>query len=105
MEKYDNIDELTGLYNLNGILSHLQGHETRAAEGNIVIIYLNVMNFKSFNQRYGFVGGNEFLRGLAEEIKGLFPDELIARTAGDQFIVLAKSIEFKFLKFFHLNFS
>ncbi|WP_051200067.1 bifunctional diguanylate cyclase/phosphodiesterase [Butyrivibrio sp. FCS006] len=95
MEKYDNIDELTGLYNLNGILSHLQGHETRAAEGSIVIIYLNVMNFKSFNQRYGFVGGNEFLRGLAGEIKGLFPEELIARTAGDQFIILANSLDEK----------
>ena len=95
MEKYDNIDELTGLYNLNGILNHLQGHETRDAEGSIVIIYLNVMNFKSFNQRYGFVGGNEFLRGLAEEIKGLFPKELIARTAGDQFIILANSLDEK----------
>ena len=93
VEEYEHIDELTGLHNLNGALSHLQGHGKHAAGSSSVIIYLNVMNFKSFNQRYGFVGGNEFLRGLAEEIKCLFPDELIARTAGDQFIILAKSLE------------
>ena len=95
MDNYDNIDELTGLYNLNGILSHLQSHDKSAADSSSVIIYLNVMNFKAFNQRYGFVGGNEFLRGLAGEIKGLFPEELIARTAGDQFIILANSLDEK----------
>ena len=88
----DHIDELTGLLNLNGILSHLQGHDNYSADSSSVIIYLNVMNFKSFNQRYGFAGGNEFLRGLAGEIKEIFPDELIARTSGDQFIILAKSL-------------
>ncbi len=95
MDNYDNIDELTGLYNLNGILSHLQSHDKSAADSSSVIIYLNVMNFKAFNHRYGFVGGNEFLRGLAGEIKGLFPEELIARTAGDQFIILANSLDEK----------
>lgn len=93
VEEYEHIDELTGFHNLNGALSHLQGRGKHAAGSSSVIIYLNVMNFKAFNQRYGFAGGNEFLRGLAEEIKCLFPDELIARTAGDQFIILAKSLE------------
>ena len=92
VRKYDHIDELTGFYNLNGILSRLQGRDKHAADDSSVIIYLNVMNFKSFNQRYGFSGGNEFLRGLAEEIKVLFPVELIARTSGDQFIIHAKSL-------------
>ena len=55
----DQIDELTGLFNLNGILSQLQGHDKHAADSSSVIIYLNVMNFKSFNQRYGFTGGNK----------------------------------------------
>ena len=92
VRKYDHIDELTGFYNLNGILSRLQSRDKHAADDSSVIIYLNVMNFKSFNQRYGFSGGNEFLRGLAEEIRVLFPVELIARTSGDQFIIHAKSL-------------
>ena len=83
-EQFDHIDDLTGLHNLNGALSHLQGHGKHAATGSSVIIYLNVMNFKSFNQRYGFAGGNEFLRGIASEIKEIFPDELAARAGADQ---------------------
>ena len=89
--EFERIDELTVLHNLNGVLSFLHAHDNKYfANVGAVIIYLNVMNFKTFNQRYGFVGGNEFLRGMATEIKALFPEELIARTGGDQFIILGK---------------
>ncbi len=94
--EYDHIDDLTGLHNINGILSHLQSHDDKySASASSVIIYLNVMNFKTFNQRYGFIGGNEFLKGLADEIQNIFPDELAARTGGDQFIILGNSLEAK----------
>ena len=92
IEEKNHIDELTGLHNLTGILEHLQGHDQYSASDSTVIIYINVMNFKVFNQKYGFAGGNDFLRGMAHELKKLFPDELVARTSGDQFIVLGKSI-------------
>ena len=92
IEEENHIDELTGLHNLTGILEHLQGHDQYSASDSTVIIYINVMNFKVFNQKYGFAGGNDFLRGMAHELKKLFPDELVARTSGDQFIVLGKSI-------------
>jgi len=93
IEEKNHIDELTGLHNLTGILEHLQGHDQYSASDSTVIIYINVMNFKVFNQKYGFAGGNDFLRGMAHELKNLFPDELVARTSGDQFIVLGNSIE------------
>lgn len=92
IEEKNHIDELTGLHNLTGILEHLQGHDQYSASDSTVIIYINVMNFKVFNQKYGFAGGNDFLRGMAHELKNLFPNELVARTSGDQFIVLGKSI-------------
>ena len=90
-ERY-HIDELTGLHSLTGILEHLQGHGEFAASLNTVIIYINVMNFKSFNQRYGFSGGNEFIKGMAMEILGVFPNELVARSSGDHFIILSNSL-------------
>ncbi len=85
-------DELTGLLNLNGALSHIQQHKSDADGGYSVIVYINVMNFKAFNQQYGFVGGNEFLRGLAGDIQSIFSDEVIARTGGDHFIILSKRL-------------
>ena len=96
IKEYDqNIDELTGLKNLNGMLCYLQEKSREGASDKSVIIYLNVMNFKTFNQRYGFAGGNEFLRGLAGEIRAVFPEEIAARTGGDQFIILGYSLDEK----------
>lgn len=92
IEEANHIDELTGLHNLTGILEHLQGHDKYSASANTIIIFINVMNFKVFNQKYGFAGGNIFLRGMASELQKIFPDELIARIGGDQFIVLGNSI-------------
>ncbi len=86
-------DKLTGLLNLNGALSHIQHHAWDSDGGYSVIVYLNVMNFKLFNQQYGFVGGNEFLRGIAGEIQSIFSDEVIARTGADQFIILSKTLK------------
>ncbi len=91
-EEYDHLDELTGLHNLTGILDHLQGHDEYSASEKTVIIFLNVMNFKAFNQKYGFIGGNQFLKGIATEIQSIFSDELVARTGGDQFIILSNTI-------------
>lgn len=92
IEEKNHLDELTGLLNLTGILAHLQGSGEFATSSDTLVIYLNVMNFKAFNQRYGFLGGNEYLKGLAGEIQNIFSNELIARTGGDQFIILSNSL-------------
>ena len=89
----DGFDELTGLLNLKGILRLLTEHKNISGKTYSVIIYLNVMNFKAFNQQYGFAGGNEFLKGIAQEIQKVFDNDLIARVGGDQFIILAHSME------------
>ncbi len=93
-EELDHTDKLTGLYNLTGALAALQDN-AKSENGYSVIIYLNVMNFKAFNQQYGFAGGNEFLKGMAGEIQSIFSDELNARTGGDQFIILSRSLSEK----------
>ncbi|MCR5155968.1 MAG: GGDEF domain-containing phosphodiesterase [Butyrivibrio sp.] len=95
IENHEHIDELTGFLKLNGILSHIQSYGQEDEKAGVVIIYLNVMNFKTFNKRYGFAGGNEFLKGLAAEIRSIFPDELVARTGGDHFIIYGRSLEEK----------
>lgn len=87
----DDYDDLTGLLNLNGILRCVNESKNKGDSIYSVIIYLNVMNFKAFNQQYGFAGGNEFLKGLSDEIQHIFSDEMIARTSGDHYIILSKS--------------
>ena len=91
LDEYGHMDNLTGLHNLTGVLDHLQGTGEYAAERITIVIYLNIMNFKAFNQRYGFIGGNELLKGIATEVQSIFDESLIART-GDQFIILSKIV-------------
>ena len=93
IERQDYIDELTGLLNINGILHRIHSREEGIRRNGDVVIYLNVMNFKTFNKQYGFAGGNEFLKGLASEIQSIFSHEIIARTGGDQFIILGRFLE------------
>ncbi|MBP3198966.1 MAG: phosphodiesterase [Butyrivibrio sp.] len=85
-------DELTGLLNLNGVLNYITEKRKDVTSGKPVIIYLNIMNFKAFNQQYGFAGGNEYLKGLSNELKKVFEGDVIGRVSGDQFVVLSKEI-------------
>ena len=89
-KKYN--DELTGLLNLNGVLNYITEKRKDVTSGKPVIIYLNIMNFKAFNQQYGFAGGNEYLKGLSNELKKVFEGDVIGRVSGDQFVVLSKEI-------------
>ncbi len=85
-------DELTGLLNLNGVLNYITEKRKDVTSGKPVIIYLNIMNFKAFNQQYGFAGGNEYLKGLSNELKKVFEGNVIGRVSGDQFVVISKEI-------------
>lgn len=56
-------------------------------------IFINVSNFKTFNQSYGFAEGDYFLDFLAENIHNAFPNELLGRVSGDRFILYVKSAD------------
>ena len=77
-------DPLTGLFNLNGFfygMEHISGRYVHSA-----IIHFDVDDFKSFNEQYGFMGGNQFLQSVAEELRIIFIDSILARIGGDHFI-------------------
>lgn len=57
---------------------------------NCAFIFINVSNFKTFNQSYGFAEGDHFLDLLSEDIHDTFPDELLGRVSGDRFILCVK---------------
>ncbi len=56
---------------------------------SLTFIYFDIVNFKTYNERYGFEGGNVFLTKMAEDIKESFEGGEIARLSDDRFIVLA----------------
>lgn len=82
---------------LTGTLSYRSFHElasqiirVNADRGMMVdIVYLNIEDFKAFNERYGFEEGNALIVSLADCAAEAFPERLIGRAAGDRFVILA----------------
>ncbi|MBQ6780640.1 MAG: EAL domain-containing protein [Treponema sp.] len=85
-------DDLTGIPNMhyfrNKALSILL--DPKEDISKLAFLYLDIENFKSYNDRYGFPMGNELLKKTAEAIRLVFPFSLIARFSDDHFVILAK---------------
>lgn len=93
LEKSAKTDSLTGLYNFN-YFSELAKEQIAALEGDFdknVLLFLDVHNFKAFNDQRGFEAGDRFLIALGGDIADIFGDSLYARQADDHFVALTKT--------------
>jgi diguanylate cyclase (GGDEF)-like protein len=84
-------DELTGAYNRRKLLdaltlslNHYKVHQTPA-----VVVLMDVDHFKSINDRFGHIQGDEVLRGIARHAMAhLREGDLFARFGGEEFALL-----------------
>lgn len=86
-------DELTGIHNMVYFRSEaekLLGYVTTDRE-NVIILFFDIENFKSYNDKYGFHSGNELLIKFAHRIEEAFKGSLVARYSDDHFVVLTKN--------------
>ena len=90
-------DEVTGLFTMMYFMEDAHYLLREDASGNIAFLYFDVENFKEYNLKYGFQGGNKFLRRIASILRDAFPDALLARLNDDHFMVAVenKNIELK----------
>ncbi|SMG23153.1 sensor domain-containing diguanylate cyclase [Dethiosulfovibrio salsuginis] len=79
-----NTDFLTGLYNRRYFYEKVKG---RIGEGPVSVVYFDLDNFKNINDTYGHMSGDRALITMANALKKAFPQDLIARIGGDEFIV------------------
>jgi diguanylate cyclase (GGDEF)-like protein len=86
-----NTDGLTGVYVRRHLLEKLD-EELRlaAARGDSVAsLFVDVDNFKAFNESQGHVIGDEVLRRVAQAIRaGVRDRDVVGRYGGDEFLVL-----------------
>ena len=90
-ERKDNrrrTDDVTGLSNLSHFMEEASFLVRGSGEGTLAFIYMDIENFKEYNQRYGFHAGNVFLRQIALLLKEAFPDAVLARLHEDHFVVV-----------------
>ncbi|MBE7161568.1 MAG: PAS domain S-box protein [Williamsia herbipolensis] len=81
-------DALTGLGNRHALRDDADG--PTVATG---VLYLDIDDFKTVNDAYGHVVGDELLVAVADRIRGaLRPGDVAYRVGGDEFVVLTRSV-------------
>lgn len=80
-----NTDFLTGLYNRRYFYAEVL---RRCREEPASLLYLDLDNFKDVNDTYGHQSGDRALVLTAKLLQGAFPNDLIARVGGDEFLVI-----------------
>jgi diguanylate cyclase (GGDEF)-like protein len=87
-------DALTGAFNRRYFDRRLACEQAYAlrSEGALAVLMIDVDNFKSLNDTYGHRAGDELLRVLARELCSVLrTEDVLARWAGDEFVVLARN--------------
>lgn len=96
LEKNLKNDGLTGLLNFNYFTE--KSRELILTSNNInsyIFLFIDIYNFKSYNDQRGFEAGNEFLTKVGSFLTEVFDDKehtcLFGRQADDHFVVLTKA--------------
>ncbi|MFD9625454.1 sensor domain-containing diguanylate cyclase [Peribacillus muralis] len=81
-------DALSGLYNRN-FVSHYFSYNEDKTNAVMAILYIDLNDFKSFNDSFGHDAGDFVIKKTAECLVKNVPEEShVARIGGDEFIVL-----------------
>lgn len=91
LERLANVDFLTEVLNMRGMQQVLTVEENRVgrAGGQLVALLINLDNFRRINEGLGHATGDVILKEVANRIVAtLRPSDHVARTGGDEFIVL-----------------
>jgi diguanylate cyclase (GGDEF)-like protein len=88
-------DPLTSLANRPHLIRHLkQAIQIEAASGrDVSLLFVDVDDFKSVNDRYGHAGGDAVLIEIGQRLRqATRGDDLVARLGGDEFVIVAQGI-------------
>jgi diguanylate cyclase (GGDEF)-like protein len=86
------VDDLTGLYNRRGFLTLAQQQLklARRAHRELLLLFVDMDDFKEINDTLGHSEGDVALTRAAAILRRTFRDsDIIARIGGDEFVVLA----------------
>jgi diguanylate cyclase (GGDEF)-like protein len=80
-------EPMTGLLNRASFTERLEGIlQHRRSEEALSVVFLDIDDFKSINDRYGHEAGDELLKHVARCISAICgEDDITARTGGDEF--------------------
>jgi len=91
-------DQLTGLSNRSAILRRIEDRilqqRRRGDRWPFAIMFVDFNRFKDINKRYGHGVGDAVLKEVGQRLRlGVRIGDIVARYAGDQFVMLLESVE------------
>lgn len=86
-------DYLTGVYNRAGLIKRMDNYFGTNYDGGLCAFYsIDLDEFKSLNDTYGHLAGDDMLKSLGKKLQKMFrKHDLIGRMGGDEFVVFIKS--------------
>ena len=67
-------------------------HELIGSKEYFAIMYLDLDNFKAYNDAYGFSNGDRMIVALAEAIKNVYKDDsFLGHVGGDDFVIITRT--------------
>lgn len=98
LKKQATYDLLTEVYNRNYILKRFEEETKRSARFNLLfsLIFIDIDDFKKFNDEHGHLYGDKLLVDLVGVIKkNLRKNDIVGRYGGEEFIILAPETDKK----------
>ena len=98
LEELATKDKLTGLLSFEYFTTLVRERikQYHIERGNSVFLFVNVTNFKIYNDQKGFEQGNEFLRKIGQILSEEFSEyALICRQSDDHFVIFALNMNVK----------
>ena len=94
LEELATKDKLTGLLSFEYFTEQIKERIARynIQRGDSVYLFINIANFKIYNDQKGFEKGNDFLRDVGRIISDVFNSlALVSRQSDDHFVVFARN--------------
>lgn len=85
------LDETTGLFNVRYLNDFLEQEMDRArrTDQSFAVLFIDIDEFKSINDRYGHIAGNRILNELGEHLKNYVRErDRVFRYGGDEFVTV-----------------
>ncbi|MCR5741347.1 MAG: bifunctional diguanylate cyclase/phosphodiesterase [Gammaproteobacteria bacterium] len=97
LERMAKEDDLTRLLNFDHFVKLSKDELSSSKQGTKIFLFINIENFKSYNDKENFEKGNKFLIDFGACVKEVFNEDYVARQADDHYVVLTENSKKDFM--------